>query len=74
MKTLQFRTNIDCPFRLHKAACGLECLRGRFCKFSIDLEEASHLLSIETEALNPIEIIEVMKREGVLCEEINFNN
>jgi|JI7StandDraft_1071085.scaffolds.fasta_scaffold1227490_1 hypothetical protein len=67
MKTLSFRTNIDCPFRLQKAACGLECLHGRYCQFSVDLLEANHLLTIKTEALTADEVIEALTQKGVVC-------
>ena len=67
MKTLSFRTNIDCPFWLRKAACGLECLRGRYCQFSVDLLEANHVLTIKTEVLTPDEVIEALTQEGVVC-------
>jgi hypothetical protein len=70
MKILRFRTNIDCPFRLQKAACGLECLRGRYCQFSVDLLEANHLLTIKTEVLTPDEVIEALKQAGVVCVAI----
>ena len=68
MKTLHFRTNIDCPFRLLKAACGLECLRGKYCHFSVDLVETNHILTIKTDDLQPDEIIQALKQEGVSCE------
>lgn len=68
MKTLHFRTNIDCPFRLLKAACGLECLRGKYCHFSVDLVEINHILTIKTDDLQPDEIIQALTQEGVRCE------
>lgn len=68
MKTLHFRTNIDCPFRLLKAACGLECLRGKYCHFSIDLVEKNHVLTIKTEALTDDEVIQALTQKGLLCE------
>jgi hypothetical protein len=70
MRTLHFRTNIDCPFRLQKAAYGLECLRGRYCQFSVDLLEANHLLTIKTEVLTTNEVIQALMLEGVLCVAI----
>ncbi|MDF7820907.1 hypothetical protein P1X15_25010 [Runella sp. MFBS21] len=70
MKSLCFRTNIDCPFRLQKAACGLECLRGRYCQFSVDLMTKHHLLTIKSHELKPEEVVEVLKREGIWCEEL----
>lgn len=68
MKTLHFRTNIDCPFRLLKAACGLECLRGKYCHFSVDLVEKNHVLTIKTEALTDDEVIQALTQKGLLCE------
>lgn len=68
MKTLHFRTNIDCPFRLLKATCGLECFRGKYCHFSVDLVEQNHILTIKTDDLQPDEIIQALKQEGVSCE------
>lgn len=74
MKTLCFRTNIDCPFRLQKAACGLECLRGRYCQFSVDLLEPTHPLTIKTDELTPEEVIEALKQKGVLCIAVAEEN
>ncbi|WP_028667792.1 hypothetical protein [Runella zeae] len=70
MKSLCFRTNIDCPFRLQKAACGLEGLRGRYCQFSVDLMAQHHLLTIKSDELRPDEVMEVLRQEGIWCEEV----
>lgn len=71
MKTLHFRTNIDCPFRLLKATCGLECLRGKYCHFSVDLVETNHILTIKTDDLQADEIIQALIQEGLSCEPIS---
>ncbi len=69
MKTLTFHTNIDCPLHLEKAVCGLECLRGRFCQFSVDLMEANHLLTIKTTSLEAHEVTAVLRQNGLHCVE-----
>ncbi len=69
MKTLHFRTNIDCPSRLAQASYGLDGLRGRYCRYSVDLLEANHLLTIYTESLQSQEIIQAMQKKGITCRE-----
>lgn len=68
MKTLSFRTNIDCPLRVHKAVCALECLRGRYCQFSMDLIQSDHMLTVRTEDLEHNDVILALNREGLICE------
>lgn len=68
MKTLSFRTNIDCPLRVQKAICALECLRGRYCQFSMDLMERDHILTVKSEDLEHKEVIQVLRKEGIVCE------
>ncbi len=69
MKTLLFRTNIDCPSRLAKASYGLDDLRGRYNRYSVDLLEADHLLTIHTESLQSQDIIQAMQKKGITCKE-----
>lgn len=70
MKTLSFRTNIDCPLRAHKAACALECLHGRYCQFSMDLMQTDHILTVKTEDLEDKDVILALGREGIVCETL----
>lgn len=62
MKTLHFRTNIDCPFRLLKATCGLECLRGKYCHFIVDLVEQNHILTIKATTYQSVERLPKLQR------------
>lgn len=71
MKTLSFRTNIDCPLKAHKAVCALECLRGRYCQFSMDLMQRDHILTVKTEDLEHRDVITVLSREGIVCEMLS---
>lgn len=68
MKTLHFRTNIDCPLHLHKAVCGLQCLHGKYCQLSVDMVSADHRLTVKTQELEHEDIIDALISEGVSCE------
>lgn len=70
MKTLSFRTNIDCPLRAHKAVCALECLHGRYCQFSMDLIQTDHILTVKTDDLEDKDVILALGREGIVCETL----
>lgn len=71
MKTLLFQTNIDSSFQLHKAACGFSCLHGRYCRLRVDLFDANHLLTVDTDSLSPDEIVNALQQVGVWCETQN---
>ncbi|MVM33951.1 hypothetical protein GO755_28205 [Spirosoma sp. HMF4905] len=71
MKTLRFRTNIDCMGRFQQAVCGLACLHGRYCQLNVDLLEATHLLTLTSDSLTTNEVIDALQREGISCQQVS---
>jgi hypothetical protein len=70
MKTLHFKTNIDCPFQIEKALCALECLHGRYCHLSIDLTAKNCTLTLKSNDLQSDDIITLLKRQGINCQTL----
>ncbi len=64
---LVFRTNLNTPERLYRAACRLCILmRGDF-RWSVDAEDCDCVLRIETDSLTEGDIVHLLTQAGLEC-------
>jgi hypothetical protein len=67
---LIFKTNIDSQHDIERIAQVLEQDQ-RILKWNVDLEDIDHILRIESREHNPSFVIQLISREGFLCEELS---
>lgn len=73
MRTLQFKTDIDCPYKIEKAFCALKCLHGRYCHLSLDLTSPKRMLTLKSAEIQSNEVIVLLKKEGIRCLPISLS-
>lgn len=69
MKTLKFKTNVNCGGCVATVTPHLNKVKG-IVKWSVDTSNPMKILTIETEVMNPEMIIEVMKNAGYKADLI----
>lgn len=69
MKTLKFKTNINCSGCIAKVTPSLNQVQG-ISKWEVDTANSQKILSVETESLNDEEIISVVKNAGFRAEKL----
>lgn len=70
MKTLRFKTNINCSNCLAKVTPSLNQKEG-IASWNVDLDNPDKILTVETESLMPEDIIKTVKRVGFEATEMN---
>lgn len=69
MKTLKFKTNIECPSCEAKVKPFLDKKEG-IDSWHVDTEHADKVLTVETDSLEAKDVIKTIKRTGFVAEEI----
>lgn len=69
MKTLRFKTNINCSNCLAKVTPSLNQKEG-IASWNVDLDNPDKILTVETESLMPEDIVKTVKRVGFEATEI----
>ena len=69
MKTLQFKTNIECANCLAKVTPFLNKKEG-ITSWKVDIDHPDKILTVETESLSADDIIKTIKRTGFEATEI----
>ena len=69
MKTLTFKTNINCNGCIAKVTPSLNQVKG-IARWAVDTANPQRILSVDTEELSGSDIIEVDKNAGFNIEEI----
>ena len=69
MKTLQFKTNIECANCLAKVTPFLNKKEG-IASWKVDIDHPDKILTVETESLSADDIIKTIKRTGFEATEI----
>lgn len=69
MKTIQFKTNINCSNCLAKVAPFLDRKEG-IQSWRVDIDNPNKILTVETELLDAGDIVKTIKRTGFEAEEI----
>ncbi len=69
MKTLKFKTNIECPSCEARVKPFLDKKEG-IASWQVDTDHADKVLTVETETLEPKDVIKTIKRTGFTAEEI----
>ena len=69
MKTLKFKTNIECSNCEARVKPLLEKKEG-IVSWQVDTDSADKVLTVETESLEANDIIKTIKRTGFVAEEI----
>ncbi|HOT64744.1 MAG: heavy-metal-associated domain-containing protein [Dysgonomonadaceae bacterium] len=70
MKTLRFKTNINCSNCLAKVTPSLNQKEG-IASWNVDLDNPDKILTVETESLMPEDIVKTVKRVGFEATEMN---
>ncbi|WP_129594575.1 heavy-metal-associated domain-containing protein [Seramator thermalis] len=70
MKTLRFKTNINCSNCLAKVTPSLNQKEG-IASWNVDLDSPDKILTVETESLMPEDIVKTVKRVGFEATEMN---
>lgn len=70
MKTLRFKTNINCSNCLAKVTPSLNQKEG-IASWNVDLDNPDKILTVETESLMPEDIVKTVKRVGFEATETN---
>lgn len=70
MKTLRFKTNINCSNCLAKVTPSLNQKEG-IASWNVDLDNPDKILTVETESLMPEDIVKIVKRVGFEATEMN---
>ncbi|MBP7179548.1 MAG: Heavy-metal-associated domain protein [Bacteroidetes bacterium ADurb.BinA261] len=70
MKTIRFKTNINCSNCLAKVTPSLNQKEG-IASWNVDLDNPDKILTVETESLMPEDIIKTVKRVGFEATEMN---
>ncbi|MGE4542451.1 MAG: heavy-metal-associated domain-containing protein [Bacteroidales bacterium] len=69
MKTIQFKTNINCSNCLAKVTPFLDRKEG-IQSWRVDIDNPNKILTVETELLDAGDIVKTIKRTGFEAEEI----
>ena len=69
MKTLKFKTNINCNGCIANVTPSLNQVQG-ILKWDVDISNPLKILSVETENINEDEIITMVKNAGYKAEKI----
>lgn len=69
MKTLKFKTNIECANCEARVKPFLDKKEG-IISWQVDTNDADKILTVETETLGAKDIIKTIKRTGFVAEEI----
>jgi copper chaperone len=69
MKTLKFKTNINCNGCIAKVTPSLNQVKG-ILTWDVDISNPLKILSVETENINEDEIITMVKNAGYKAEKI----
>ena len=69
MKTLKFKTNIECSNCEARVKPFLDKKEG-IVSWQVDTDSADTVLTVETESLEAKDIIKTIKRTGFVAEEI----
>lgn len=69
MKTLRFKTNINCSNCLAKVTPFLDRKEG-IQSWRVDIDNPNKILTVETELLDAGDIVKTIKRTGFEAEEI----
>ena len=69
MKTIQFKTNINCSNCLAKVTPILDRKEG-IQSWRVDIDNPEKILTVETELLDAGDIVKTIKRTGFEAEEI----
>ncbi len=69
MKTLKFKTNIECPSCEARVKPFLDKKEG-IASWQLDTDHVDKILTVETETLEAKDIVKVIKRTGFIAEEI----
>jgi copper chaperone len=70
MKTIRFKTNINCSNCLAKVTPSLNQKEG-IASWNVDLDNPDKILTVETESLMPEDIVKTVKRVGFEATEMN---
>lgn len=69
MKTLKFKTNIECGNCEARVKPFLDKKEG-IASWEVDTDHEDKILTVETESLQPKDIIKTIKRTGFVAEEL----
>ncbi len=69
MKTLKFKTNIECSNCEARVKPFLDKKEG-IISWQVDTNDADKILTVETETLGAKDVIKTIKRTGFVAEEI----
>ncbi len=69
MKTLKFKTNIECPSCEARVKPFLDKKEG-ITSWQVDTDHADKILTVETDSLEAKDVIKTIKRTGFVAEEI----
>ena len=69
MKTLKFKTNLECSNCEARVKPFLDKKEG-VTSWQVDTDHPDKVLTVETESLEPKDIIKVIKRTGFVAEEM----
>jgi len=69
MKTLKFKTTINCGGCIASVTPGMNALQG-IEKWSVDISDPNKILTVETNSLTEEDIIENLKSKGFKAERI----
>ena len=69
MKTLKFKTNIECSNCEARVKPFLDNKEG-IVSWEVDTDHADKILTVETESLEAKDVIKTIKRTGFVAEEI----
>ncbi len=69
MKTLKFKTNINCGGCVASVTPGLNELNG-VEKWNVDISDPKKILTVETDSLTEEDIIKKLKSTGFIAEKI----
>ncbi|NLZ94918.1 MAG: heavy-metal-associated domain-containing protein [Bacteroidales bacterium] len=69
MKTLKFKTNLECPNCEARVKPFLDKKEG-VTSWQVDTDHPDKILTVETESLEAKDIIKIIKRTGFVAEEM----
>lgn len=71
MKTLKFKTNINCNGCIANVTPSLNQVQ-EIIKWNVDISNPQKILSVETENINEDEIITIVKNAGYKAEKLKI--
>lgn len=69
MKTLKFKTNIECPSCEARVKPFLDKKEG-IASWQVDTDHTDKVLTVETDSLEAKDVIKTIKRTGFVAEEM----